>query len=64
MKFARHLNNVGWTAVWRVVRIDEHPKTYSTKTRGREPSGASENTIFYEEIPLQSIVPNQWFLFA
>jgi hypothetical protein len=35
------------------------------KGEGRELSaGAPENAIFYEEMPLPTIVPNDWFLFA
>jgi hypothetical protein len=35
------------------------------KRNGRELSaGALENAIFYEEMPLPTIVPNEWFLFA
>src|SRR5260221_5133620 len=64
MKFACHLSNLGWNAVWRVVGIDKHPKTYSMKTDIHEPFGAYENAISYEEKPPHSKVPNEWFFFT
>ena len=63
MKLALQLSKFGRNNQ-RVIGIGEHPKTYSTKRSGGECSGAHENAIFYEEIPLPRGVPNKRFLFA